>query len=378
MNLEKIKCEFIEYMELVHGANQYPRNFFGCLLSIIIESEPVSQERIMELTGFSQATVSLAIQKIQLLMPIRALRKVGDRKLYYMYEGAPEGFLLDLLQRRVDVQDIDIHLIEKMLLNHRERSTGTPSDERFLTYLNNMMLYHSHIHELRRSGIESFRHFLETKSFDDLDLKDSKLLRKGALADFLSQLKTISLNNISSHSFREGELIESLPLKIEYFTSIKATLNPLYSQNLANRLIVMHSVLLEGCTSQERIEKSTLLPRSTISEILTQLVKRGIIKVTRKEGSRIKLYQPTISLSELMLSSIDRVVEYESVVMIRLSEFISMTRKIHPISSDTKQFLAFLRKLKKAYSFAEKFSKNMKVELVIKLKEEFDRGFVFF
>ena len=378
MSLEKIKRKFIEYMELVHGAHQYPKNFFGCLLSIIIESEPVSQERIMELTGFSQATVSLAIQKIQLLMPIRALKKVGDRKLYYMYEGPHEGFLLDLLQRRVDVQDIDIHLIETTLSKQRERSTGTSSDKRFLAYLTNMRLYQNLIHELRRSGVEPFRLFLKTKSFEGLKLLNSQVLKKGKFADFLSQLKTISLINGSSFLSTEGELIDYSPLKIEYFTGIKASFNPLYSQTLANNLIVMHSVLIEGCTNQERIEKSTLLPRSTISEILAQLVKRGIVRVTRKEGSRIKLYHPTVSLSELMLSSIDRVVKYESAVMKRLSEFISITRKVSPTSKQTKQFLAFLRNLKKAYSYAEKFSKNMKVELVIKLKEEFDRGFVFF
>ena len=141
MQLENIKRKFVEYMEEVHGANMYPRNFFGCLLSIIIESEPVSQERIMELTGYSQATISLTIQKIQLLMPIRTLRKVGDRKRYYLYEGPPVGFLLDLLQRRVDVQDIDLNLIENTLLKLRKKESGNSRYKRFLDYLNNMRLY---------------------------------------------------------------------------------------------------------------------------------------------------------------------------------------------------------------------------------------------
>ena len=375
MNLERIKREFIAYMELVHGANQYPRNFFGCLLSIIIESEPVSQERIMELTGFSQATVSLTIQKIQLLMPIRALKKVGDRKLYYMYDGPPEGFLLDLLRRRVDVQDIDIQLIEKMLLKLRETDIGKAGNKRFLNYLNNMLLYSNLIHELRSSGVEPFKRFLEAGSLDEMDLKDSKVLNKGTLADFLIEL---SKKSIDTESFRDESLIDSLQLKIEYFTGIKATLNPLYSQALANQLIVMHNVLLEGSTTQEWIEKSTLLPRSTISEVLTQLVKRGVIKVAKKDRSKTKLYHSTVSFSELMLASIDRVIEYESTVRKHLSDFIAMTRKIHPVSKETKRFLEFLRNLKKAYTFAQKFSKNMKVEFVVRLKNEFDRGFVFF
>jgi hypothetical protein len=64
--------------------------------------------------------------------------------------------------------------------------------------------------------------------------------------------------------------------------------------------------------------------------------------------------------------------------MPRLSEFISMTHKITPRSKETRKFLEVLRNIKKAYSFTREFSKSMKVEMVIKLKEEHDRGFVFF
>ena len=147
MKIEKIKRDYIEYMEEVHGVYMYPRNFFGCLLSIIIESEPISQERIMALTGYSQATVSLTIQKIQLLMPIRSLRKVGDRRHYYMYEDPPEGFLLDLLRKRVDAQDIDLSLIEKTLLKLRKKESGSSGYKRFLNYLENMLFYYTLIHK---------------------------------------------------------------------------------------------------------------------------------------------------------------------------------------------------------------------------------------
>lgn len=141
--------------------------------------------------------------------------------------------------------------------------------------------------------------------------------------------------------------------------------------------MVVHNVLLDGCTTQKRIEKATLLPRSAISEVLAQSVKRGIIKVTKKEGSRTKLYQPTISFAELMLGNVDRLAEYESTMMIRISEFISMTKKTRSESGETKRFLDFLNILLKAYSFAQRLTKELKVKLVLKLKEEYDRGFDF-
>ncbi|MHA2222297.1 MAG: hypothetical protein ACXAAO_09615, partial [Candidatus Thorarchaeota archaeon] len=110
MSLENIKREFIQFMEEVHGGNPYPRNFYGCLLAIIIEPEPVSQERIMELTGFSQAAVSLTIKKIQLLFPIRTIKRVGERKHYYEYDD-PNRFSLDLNLRRTEVKDLNTKFI---------------------------------------------------------------------------------------------------------------------------------------------------------------------------------------------------------------------------------------------------------------------------
>ena len=114
MKLEKIKREFIQFMEEIHGGNLYPRNFFGCLIPILIEQGHVSQERIIELTGYSQATVSLTMQKIQLLMPVKTVKKVGDRKRYYEYPS-PNHFTLDLTYNRVNVQDVDTAFIEQIL-----------------------------------------------------------------------------------------------------------------------------------------------------------------------------------------------------------------------------------------------------------------------
>ena len=67
-----------------------------------------------------------------------------------------------------------------------------------------------------------------------------------------------------------------------------------------------------------------LLPRSTISEVLAQSVKIGIVGVTKKQGLRIKLYQPAISFTDLMLGNYDLVARHISEVMPRLSDYTMM------------------------------------------------------
>jgi len=106
-------------------------------------------------------------------------------------------------------------------------------------------------------------------------------------------------------------------------------------------------------------------------------VKAGVIKVSKREGSRIKLYQPAISFADFILGNYDLVDRQIDQIFPRLLEFIQRTRKLRPKTKQAKQFLDILSNIKRAYSFTQQFTRRMKVETVRKLKEEFDQGFVF-
>jgi DNA-binding transcriptional regulator GbsR (MarR family) len=372
MRLEKIKRAFIRWMEEVHGGDPYPRNFYGCLLSIMVEPEPVSQERIMELTGFSQATVSLTIQKIQLLFPIRTIKKVGERKHYYEYD-TPDQFSLDLTQRRTEVQDLDTKFIVPILEKAKTEMKKDPSLRRFVDYLSNLLLYLNLIHEIRRTNAKVFERAMEDGTFDTNDVLPITALKRKPLSDFLVQLKEAS-------NKYELPLVgdDSSPsnLKRSYLTGVKSNFNPLFSQALANQYMVAHAVLLEGSTTQEQIESLTQLPRSTISEVLSKVEKRGVVKVTKKEGSRVKYYHPGVLFSQLMLGYFDRAAMYIDSTKNRLSDFVAQTRKVRP-TTDSNKLVEVLKSLERAYTFALALSHDMKVRMVMRLKEEHERGFVF-
>jgi DNA-binding transcriptional regulator GbsR (MarR family) len=375
MTLEKIKREFVEYMETVRAGDPYPRSFIGCLMSILIEPEETSQERIMELTGYSQATVSLTLQKVQLLMPVRTSKRRGDRKRYYTYNGSPADFILDLWQKRLEMQGIDIDQIEMMIQKVKAfgKTDESAAIRRFSDYLNNMQLYLSLIHSFRASSIKLYEGVAETGSVEDLDYQEKGTLEKPLIEEFLLELRSKPM----SSKLDNEPLKEYLILKNDYFSGMKANLNPLYSQTIANQMMVLHDVFIEGLTTQKMIEESTLLPRSTISELLTQFVKFGVIEVTKKEGSRIKLYRPLISFTDLMLSFSERLLKQAVAGKSQLSKYISVSGKIRPVSKETKKFLTVLNSFVKAYSFTHRFTLSFKAKIVTRLKEEYDRGFTF-
>jgi DNA-binding transcriptional regulator GbsR (MarR family) len=326
----------------------------------------------MELTGYSQATVSLTLQKLQYLMPIRTTRKMGDRKHYYVYDGTPERFAIDLWEKRLEAQAIDIHQIEIAIDNTKEKANKNPRFKRFYNYLENLHLYLKLVHELRSSGIKEYEHVLESESAEMVTTLDSTALQKDKLAKFLEELRKESMENI------EGPMDEEyLKTKNDYYSGLKTNLDTRYSQTVANQLLVIHDIFLEQKLIQEQIEKSTLLPRSTISEILSQAVKLGIIQVSKKDQSRIKEYQPKISFNDLMLGNFDQLAAHIAQTMPHLLKFINRTKKIGSRAKEAKRFLEILKGFKRAYLFTRDFSISMKVEMVARLKEEYDRGFVF-
>ncbi|MGY5875409.1 MAG: hypothetical protein RTU30_06665, partial [Candidatus Thorarchaeota archaeon] len=73
----------------------------------------------------------------------------------------------------------------------------------------------------------------------------------------------------------------------------------------------------------------------------------------------------------------DQLARQITTVLPRLFEFKKMTQKIRPASKETRDFLEVLKNIERAHSFTLKFSQSMKVEMVAKLKEEYDRGFEF-
>ena len=343
-------------------------------MAVIVEDEPVTQKRIADLTGFSQASVSLILQRLELLFPIRKMRKQGDRKNYYAYEAPHEEFILDLWKQRVEAQDLDIRLIDEFL-----RTTDCTRDylNRFCIYLQNMRLFLGQTLQIRTHILDAYRKTLSSGSIEDL--QNEYTMAETDSREIPENLQAIIENAVRFRA--EGikgnapENDEYLLLKSKYFSRIKESINPLYSQAIANQLVVVHHVLLEGSSTQDEIEQATHLPRSTISEVLTQSINRKILVFERT--ARIKHYQPRITLVELLLQSYDLFDRQADEAQEKLAELISRTRKVKSTSSSAKHFLKLLLNLKKSYSFTQQVSRSMKVELILRLKRELDSGFIF-
>lgn len=370
MTVDDLKKELIEYMEKAHGG-RYHRNFFGCLTALLVEDGPTTQERIMELTRYSKTSVSLALQKIQLTLPVRVLKIMGDRKHYYEYQGGPEQFLVDILNRRTDIPDIDLEMIHTIQKKVEIKVKEHVSYCRLWNYLNELGLYLKIMHSVRKKNLEKFRMVLQSGSLDELDLPEASAPNSGEIAGFSNTLMTSEASSRIEHEPISSKLLlPYIELKREYFRGIKTGLNPLYAQSVANLLIIVHDVIIEKATTQEAIQESTQLPRSTISDTLSLAVEEGVIEVEKFSGSRTKVYRPAISLVELIMNYYDRAFAYASNTR---KKIVDVVNGMQDITSEDSAFVDFLEKLnvlKRAYTITEEFTIRAKAEFIKELMSE--------
>jgi hypothetical protein len=278
---------------------------------------------------------------------------------------------------RLESQAISYKQIEEMLEKVKMKSSRNATLRRLQDYLEYFLLILRVLGELRASGIDEFEDVIDSDSFSDIQNQEDVSFSDGELVEFIDEIRQKSLHSSEVFANEGRQSKEYLVLLREYFSAIKTEFNPIFSQDAANQLLVVHSVFLNGSITQQEIEDMTSLPRSTISEILKQSVNSRIIKFTKNEGSRIKFYKPAISFTDIMLGNFDQLAAHLSKVIPRLIEYRNQVKKIPNSLNQKNPFLRALRGLEEAYAFTRYFSRKMNAELLIRLKKEIDSGHPF-
>ena len=371
MKIDELKRELVKYMEETHR-RRYHRNFFGCLTTLLVEDGPVTQERIMELTGYSKASVSLTLNKLQLTLPIKTLKIMGDRRHYYEYRGGPEQFLVDILERRTEVPDIDMELIHTIHEKAMAKVKEHPSYEKLENYLRELHLFLRLMHSIRKKNFNKFKTTLKSGSFQELNFPEVSDINYRQILNFLNDKRTSGKDNtMKNGDAKDNQPWDYIELKREYFRSIKTGFNPLYAQSVANLVLVVHDVIIEKATTQEAIQESTQLPRSTISDVLSLACDEGIIQVEKVHGFRTRIYIPALSLLELILNYYDNACVYALTIRKKIRDLLNRLKDITPRDSEFMNFHGKLIELEKAFVITEKFTTRAKAEFIQELMNEY-------
>jgi DNA-binding transcriptional regulator GbsR (MarR family) len=131
-----IKREYIRET-LEHASPVGRRREIGAIsLALILSPDPVTQEEIMEVTGYGRSTVSENLARIEEMNVLSVIKKPGDRKKYYRTTIKLEGYGTQKFQIQSHGYGQIGRMIEERFLPELRKIPGSPpGKERMESFL---------------------------------------------------------------------------------------------------------------------------------------------------------------------------------------------------------------------------------------------------
>ncbi len=346
MNTEEIKKFFIELMEEKHADLIFPKSYLGCLMAVLIENQPVTQERIKVLTNYSPTTISQMLKIIEVNFPLRKIAKSGERKKFYLLDISPTDFMVDFLLLILDSYKERVDFIPPLIKEVEPYLQKHPRFSVFHQYLTQM--YNSSITymALLSNTTEELRNLLKTGQEDDSTPLNQKRLRS------LTQLNTAPSASFSIEPLTDQTLLEVYQyLKTTFYRLLKENITG--SQAVLNRMIIGTELLLEQRpVTQQEIEVSTLLQRSTISDTLNTLLERQMVQLVKKPRDRKKYYQMIQSWETRMISRLKLNIRFAINMKMELA---ALRERIEIRNEEDKSLFEFLTQIHYSYVQLERY-----------------------
>ncbi|MFX1255896.1 MAG: hypothetical protein ACFFCZ_30095 [Promethearchaeota archaeon] len=374
MRLDDIKKQFIRFMEDIHTHYAYPKNFFGCLMAILIEQRPTHQKRIMKLTGYSRTTVSETLTKIQMNLPLEQIRIPGERKKFYKYGDDPTSFMIDFLDVVLESKEVKMDYIPPILDEIKVYSEKHPRFRSFKRFLETIYYEFNLYFNLLEESKEEFKGILKTGNIDNSKIHELSSSRSEEMTSFIQKILEPSNQLVEfdeSKSKMDTRLFETyIQLKHRYYQKIREVIGPLRSQQAVYLPIIYQNILIEPePVTQEEIQIATTLQRSIISEVLQFLAQQGLVKVFKKPGDLKKYYTNTISWSGLVLNRFNRFFNYTKLVKEKINNLTEQLEIINDNSEEFDSLLAFFEKMYTAYDLIDQYVQGLQVKFLKILRE---------
>ncbi len=360
MQSDEIKQDFIEFMEITHIGQLYPKSFFGVLMALFIEENPTTQDRIETLTGYSKTIVSQSLQSLQKHVPITVVNRPGTRKNFYSIELSRKEFMILFLRLIMDAYqdktDFIPPLIDK-ISPYLQKNARFSIFRHFLEQFYKMSkLYLKIIAETA----EDLTHLIRTGQIRAERILNHQLFDAPENLEFIKEL--MSPARIPPKIPENAQIDEKLltiyaQLKDEYYRLFRLNLSSGESQVLVARSIIGTELLLENRPlTQEEIENATHLQRSIISEALNLLLAWNMVQLVKKKGDRRKYYVTLQSWDSRMIGKLRLNLKYTCTVKQKLILLIEKTHASN-LTKERKPLTAFFQDLFDIYTQYEHYFK---------------------
>ncbi len=373
MNTIDIKREFIKFMEEKHSNLLFPKNFFGCMMAVFIEQEPITQDRIKKLTNYSKTTISQILKLLQVNFPLVQIKKPKKRKKYYTINISTREFMITFLRTLIDVYKDKADFILPLIEEIKPYTKKHQKFRNFSEFLENSFKYSSLYINLLRDSADEFINLVKSGK-----IKIDNLITTDIMNSPENQLYIQSILNPPKYQTpvlvqRIGDIQLSklyVQLKNKFYQKFRENLTSARSQTAIARTILGTELLLENRPlTQEELECATGFQRSTISDTLKSLLNMKMIQLIKKPKDRKKYYMIVQSWDTRTINRLRLNIGYAIEMKEGISDFIEIAKQIDT-GEDVKSLLLFFQEIYYSYEQFEQYFKLLELKyLNIRLKE---------
>jgi DNA-binding transcriptional regulator GbsR (MarR family) len=378
MSLDGIKKDFVMWMDNIHTGLLFPKNYFGCMMAIYIEQEPIPQDRIKELTGYSKTTISQMLKIIRVNFPVTVIKKTGSRKKYFTIEMGTREFMLYFLTMIINSYKDKIDFFVPLIAELEPYTEKHPRFKNFKKFLETYYKFSTLFINLLVDTADDLRELIEIGKIKSSDLSD---------IDFLSsQENLIHIQNLlnppaTPPSFSDQRILDNqlakiyTQLKNKYYQKFRENLTIARSQSEVARAIIATELLLEQRpVTQKEIEQATSFQRSTISSALKELLERKMIQLIKKPRDRKKYYLAVQSWDTRTINRFKLNTNYAKGMKAKIKALIEMVETASGLDEQN-SLVEFFQQIYYSYDQFEQYFKLLELKFLnIRLKEHLNQN----
>lgn len=378
MSTIELKREFIKFMEEKHIGLVFPKNYFGCVMAVLIEQEPITQDTIKKLTNYSKTTISQMLKLLQVTFPLMQVKKPKIRKKYYSINMSTREFMFTFLQMLIETYKEKVDFILPLL---EELELYTPKHQKFRDFSNFLrQLYtHSTLYiDLLTDTVEEFESLIKTGKAVTNDLAITDFMNTPEHQVFIQNLfkppqqpTSIIIPRIED---KQLSMIYS-QLKGKFYQKFRENLTSSSSQAAIARAVLGTELLLENrLLTQEELERTTNFQRSIISATLKSLVERKMVQLIKRPGDRKKYFMIIQSWDARTIYRFRLNILSAIEMKQKISDLIEKTTQIAK-SEEITSLLAFFHDIHHSYEYFEQYFRLLEMKyLNIRLREHLQRN----
>ncbi|MFX1247565.1 MAG: hypothetical protein ACFFBQ_09300 [Promethearchaeota archaeon] len=377
MNTIDIKREFIKFMEEKHSGLLFPKNFFGCMMAVFIEQEPITQDKIKELTNYSKTTISQMLTLLQVNFPVIQIKKLKIRKKFYTINMTAREFMITFLRMLIEAYKDKVDFILPLIEEIQPCITKHQKFRDFSEFLRKSYEYGTLYLNLFSDTTDEFHTLIKTGDIDTNHLFNANLLNSPESQTYIQSLLNPPKLPISVPIQRIGDKELSkiyIRLKNKFYQKFRENLTSARSQTAIARTILGTELFLENRPlTQKELEQASGFQRSIISDTLKSLLNMKMVQLIKKPGDRKKYYIIVQSWDTRTIHRFRLNIRYAAEMRQSISDLIDKTSQIKP-GEDINSLLVFFQEIHHSYEQFEQYFKLLELKyLDIRLKEYLEK-----